>query len=85
MIIKLNEFLITDLTMNDVSMLVEIFDSYEYDVIYEFDNQKADAKSLINLLAINICSQPNGVFIIDEKESSEKIEQLINFLKSKKN
>lgn len=81
--INLNEFKLKSLSIDDVSTIVDINERCEYDVTYTHLNQSANAKSMINLLAINICNEPYGTFVYDDKEEQKNIDEIIKFLKKK--
>ena len=80
--INLNDFKIRELSITNVSELVELIEKCKYDVSYSYLNQIANAKSVINLLAINICNEPHGTLSFSEKESQKKISEIIKFLKN---
>ncbi len=78
--INLEEFKFQSLSIEQVNSIIQVLEKFEHEVLYFYAGQTANAKSLINLLAINICNMPYGYFEINDNESTTKINDIKNLL-----
>ena len=78
--INLEEFKIKNLSIEQVNLIIQVLEKFEHDVLYFYAGQVANAKSLINLLAINICNMPQGYFEINDNEMPSKIDEIKSLL-----
>ena len=75
---KLKPFILNDKTIE--ATIIQVLEKFEHEVLYFYAGQVANAKSLINLLAINICNMPQGYFEINDNEMPSKIDEIKSLL-----
>lgn len=77
---KIEYILNKKFVMSDIELIINLLSKFESKFTFLLSNQKANAKSLINLLAIGVLNSLNGEFVIEGTDEKASYEALVDIL-----